>query len=566
MREAALFLCLIIPFAFSGCKKDSSPGASSSKIVLSQWGGPKTLNPIVENETSSSGVVNMIFNGLTTTDGQTGFPKPDLAESWTHDPSGLVWTFKLRAGLKFNDGTPLTSDDVVFTWTKLVYDTAVRCAMRDILLVDGKLPEVKALDPLTVQFKLLKPYAPFVASVGGIPILSKKRLEGHTGNAFNAAYGISTPPDSLVGAGAYKMAAFVPGQRIVFVRNPYYWKKDAAGKAMPYIDTVVYEIVQGQEAELLKFKTGESDAMETVSPRDFPVLKPLEKNSGFALYKLGPTFNQIFVVFNQNDGRDSSGKPFVDPAKLSWFRDVAFRRAVSFAIDRKAIRDIAWNGLGIDASGPFSPSMGYYFNRKLPPLTQNLDSARSVLKAAGYSWNAQGSLLDPKGHPVVFNLVTNAENKVRIDIAGLVRKDLEKIGMKVNFTQLEFNSIISMTDNNFHWDAILLGLTGGGSDPHFGANVWVSSGRTHMWYPRQKKPSTAWEAELDQLVSQGVVTLDTAARKKIYDRIQEIVRIQQPFVYLGYQEAIGAVRTRIKNLHPTMLGGVLNNFDTLQVR
>lgn len=566
MRNVLLAACGLSLLALSGCREGSTNAASGNRIVLAQWGGPKTLNPIVENESSSSAVAGLLFAGLTSTDGTTGFPKPELAQSWTTDSAGLVWTFKLRPGLKFNDGSPLTSQDVVFTWTKLVYDTAVRCAMRDILKTDGKLPEVKALDSVTVVFTLPKPFAPFAQSVGGVPVLSKKRLEAKTGEGFNAAYGISTPPDSLVGAGAYRMASFAAGSRIVFVRNSHYWKKDAAGQPMPYIDTVIYEIVQGQEAELLKFKTGEIDAMESVSPRDFPVLKPLEASNGFKLHKLGPTFKNLYVVFNQNTGKDSTGKPFVDPVKSAWFRDVAFRRAVSFAIDRKAIRDIAWNGLGVDANGPFSPSVGYYHNKALPPLVRNLDSAKAGLKAAGWTWDEKGALKDPKGNPVTFNLITNAENKVRVDIAGLVRKDLEALGMKVNFTQLEFNSVVSMMDDGFNWDAILLGLSGGGSDPHFGANVWISSGRTHMWFPRQKKPATAWEAELDALVDKGVTTIDTAGRKKVYDRLQAIVREQQPFVYLGHEEAIGAVKDRFDNLRPTMLGGVLNGFDSLRVR
>ncbi len=161
MRNLVLLAGCAGLLGLAGCQ--SSSGNAGNRIVLCQLGDPKTLNPIVENETSSSAVTGLIFNGLTTTDGETGFPKPDLAESWTHDAAGLVWTFKLRPGLKFNDGSRLTSEDVVFTWTKIVYDTAVRCAMRDILKVNGRLPEVKALDSLTVQFKLMQPYAPFAA-------------------------------------------------------------------------------------------------------------------------------------------------------------------------------------------------------------------------------------------------------------------------------------------------------------------------------------------------------------------------------------------------------------------
>lgn len=537
-------------------------GKAGGRLVLSSWGGPKTFNPIVENESSSSQFTGLIHAGLTETDAHTGLPKPLLAESWSVDSSGKVYVFKLRSGLRFNDGSPLRASDVVFTWNKLAFDTAVQCAMRDILRTGGKLPEVTALDSLTVEFRLPGVFGPFVAAAGGLPVLSEKRLSGKTGFAFNAAYGIDTPPDSLVGAGPFKLARYEAGSRGVFVRNPYWFRKDASGNALPYLDTVLMTIVQDQKAEVLKFKAGELDQMD-VTPQDFPVLKPLEAEGGFAIRKLGPTLNQSFVCFNQNPGRSKDGKPYVDPAKLSWFTDVHFRRAASWAIDRKAIRDIVWNGLGTDANGPQSPSTGYWWNATLPPLVQNLDSAASELQAGGYAKGADGKLRDAKGNVVKFTLLTNAENQSRIDIAGLIRKDLEKLGIEVVFVQVEFNALVSRLDASYDWDAILLGLSGGGTDPHFGANVWVSSGRTHQWYPRQPKPATPWEAQLDSLVEAGVGTADTAARKRAYDRLQAVVREQQPFVYLGHPVAMTAFRNGFGNVDPTPLGGALHNIDRI---
>ena len=540
-------------------------GVHGGMLVLSSWGGPKTFNPIVENESSSSQFTGLVHAGLTELDARTGLPKPQLAERWTVDSTGRVYTFTLRPGLRFNDGSPLRASDVVFTWTKLAFDTAVQCAMRDILRTDGKLPEVRALDSLTVEFRLPGIFGPFIAAAGGLPILSEARLSGKTGFGFNSVYGIDTPPDSLVGAGPFKLARYEAGSRGVFVRNPYWFRKDAAGNALPYLDTVLMTIVQDQKAEVLKFKAGEIDQMD-LTPQDFPVLKPLEAEGGFTIRKLGPTLNSSFICFNQNPGKSKDGKPYLDPTKLSWFTDVHFRRAVSWAIDRKAIRDIVWNGLGADPNGPQSPSTGYWWNAKLPPLVRNLDSAASELKAGGYVKGADGKLRDGKGNVVKFTLLTNAENQARIDIAGLVRKDLEKLGIDVVFVQVEFNALVSRLDASYDWDAILLGLTGGGSDPHFGANVWVSSGRTHQWYPRQSKPATTWEAELDSLVGAGVGTADTAARKRAYDRLQEVVREQQPFVYLGHPEAMTAFRNRFGNVMPTPLGGALHNIDRIFVR
>jgi peptide/nickel transport system substrate-binding protein len=370
--------------------------------------------------------------------------------------------------------------------------------------------------------------------------------------------------DSLVGTGPFKLAKYEGGSRGVFVRNPFFWKKDSAGQNLPYLDTILITVVQDQKAEVLKFKAGEIDELD-VKPQDFPVIKPLEAEGKFTVRKLGPTLAQLFLIFNQNMDKNPQGKPYVDPTKLSWFRDVHFRRAVSWAIDRKAIRDIVWNGLGSDANGPFPPSSGYWWNSTLPKLVRNLDSAKAELAAGGYTKGSDGKLRDAKGNAVKFTLLTNAENQSRIETAGLVRKDLDSLGIEVVFTQVEFNALVSRLDASFDWDVVMLGLTGG-SEPHFGANVWLSSGRTHQWYPRQKSPSTVWEKELDSLVSAGVRTADTAARKRAYDRLQEVVRDQQPLVYLGHPEYMTAVRDRFGNVDPTPLGGALHDIELIFVK
>jgi len=196
---------------------------------------------------------------------------------------------------------------------------------------------------------------------------------------------------------------------------------------------------------------------------------------------------------------------------------------------------------------------------------RNLDSAKAELAIGGYAKGSDGKLRDAKGNPVKFTLLTNAENQSRIETAGLVRKDLDSLGIEVVFTQVEFNALVSRMDATFDWDVILLGLTGS-SEPHFGANVWISSGRTHEWYPRQKSPSTPWERELDSLVSAGVRTADTAVRKRAYDRLQAVVREEQPFVYLGHPEYMTAVRNRFGNVDPTPLGGALHDIELIFVK
>jgi peptide/nickel transport system substrate-binding protein len=172
---------------------------------------------------------------------------------------------------------------------------------------------------------------------------------------------------------------------------------------------------------------------------------------------------------------------------------------------------------------------------------------------------------DREGHPVEFVLITNAGNTQRERIAEMARKDLEVIGFKVHFTFLEFNVLVDKLDVSFDWDACILGLTGG-IEPHFGKNVWYSSGHLHMWYPKEPAPATPWEARIDQIFDQAVQELDEARRKVLYDEWQRIVADELPFVYTVVPMRLAAVRNKFANLHPTAYGGVLWNLEELYLK
>ena len=173
---------------------------------------------------------------------------------------------------------------------------------------------------------------------------------------------------------------------------------------------------------------------------------------------------------------------------------------------------------------------------------------------------------DKNGKMLEFTFVTNSGNVVRQRIAEIIRKDLETLGCKVHFQQLEFNSLIQkMSNPPYGWDVILLRLTGG-VEPHFGKNVWHSSGTLHMWYPKQKKPATPWEAEIDSLFDLGVKVVDTEKRKVIYDRWQTIVAEELPMIYTVLPERILCITNKFGNLNPSLNGGLLHNLEYLYVK
>ena len=176
-----------------------------------------------------------------------------------------------------------------------------------------------------------------------------------------------------------------------------------------------------------------------------------------------------------------------------------------------------------------------------------------------------GYLEDAQGHRVEFNLYTNAENPDRVKICEMIKKDLEKIGIKINFLPLEFNNIVSKLVANYDWEAILIGFTGG-IEPHFGSNVWLSSGHLHAWYPKQKKPATEWEKEIDEIFIKGVQILDKKQRKKLYDKWQKIASEELPLIYTVLSESMFAIRNKFGNLKPTPYGGAFHNIEEIYIK
>jgi len=537
-------------------------GRYGGRIIFSTISPPKSFNPITAGETSTTQFTANIFEGLTRTDAWTYEPEPLLATSWEHDESGLVWTVKLREGVQWNDGQPFTADDVVFTYMDVIYFPDITTSTRDIITIDGKQWQVSKVDDFTVRFELPVKCAIFDLLIA-TEIIPKHKYEPMIrAGTFDSAMGADSKPEDIVGTGPFMLGSYETGQKVVLRRNPLYWRRDAEGNRLPYLDEIVYLVVQDQNADFLRFKNGETDAT-TIRGEDFPILKPLEREGNFKIYQLGPAYGSQFVVFNMNPGTSAGGKPYVTPHKRRWFSDVRFRQAVAYAIDRQTIIDSVMNGLGYPQYGPGTSAMGYFYNPDVKTYDHNLDKARSLLRDMDLiDRDDDGVLEDAEGHKVEFTLMTNAENNQRTAIAEIVRKDLERLGMKANLRAIEFNALVTRLDKTFDWEAILLGLTGG-PEPHWGANVWKSSGRIHMWYPYQKSPATPWEARIDEIFTQGFQELDRAKRKKLYDEWQAIVAEQQPYVYTAVTERLTALRSKFGNIFPAPIGGVLHNTEEI---
>lgn len=597
MRIISVALVVIVQIAiFSGCQKGApenriqketdavsginyaalqekaaafvpSIGKSGGEIVLSTFSDPKSFNPITSTENTTTEFTSYIFEGLVKANGVTLLPEPNMADTWSVSDDGLVWNFHLRSGVRWSDSVPFSAYDVEFTFNDLIYNPAIKPnSSRDIFLVDGKKIDVKAIDSSNVRFTLPFPYAPFLRTMSQEILPRHKYSKIVKSGKFTTTLGIQTNPATIVGTGPFLLDSYVSSQKVVFKRNPLYWKTDSAGNKLPYLDRVVYTIVADQNAELLQFKRGEVDYL-MAKGEDFPGLKKDEQAGTYTVYRLGPATGSNFLFFNMNTEHDQSGKPYVDKVKLSWFTNANFRRAVAHALDKQNMIRIVMNGLGYPQWSPMTPSEGFFYNDKTTQYSYDMQKAKEILANEGFSdKNGDGFIDDKDGNTVEFSFVTNSGNNVRGKIAEIIRKDLEALGMKIHYQQLEFNSLVQKIDNPpYEWDAILMGLTGG-VEPHFGKNVWHSSGGLHMWFPRQQKPATDWERKIDSLFDIGVKEVDTEKRKIIYDQWQQIVSDQLPMIYTVLPERILCISNKFGNLNPSLNRGLLHNLEYIYIK
>ncbi|NPA32756.1 MAG: ABC transporter substrate-binding protein, partial [Aquificae bacterium] len=509
---------------------------------------PKTLNPALAMETTSTAVLSDVFSGLTRLNIRTMRPEGELAERWEVTEDGRVWTFYLREGVRWHDGKPLTADDVVFTFRDVYMNDEIPTSVGDILKVGGKKIEVEKVDERTVRFRLPQPFAPFLSALSA-EILPKHKLEEHLKRGtFSTAWNVNTPPSEIVGTGPYRLTQYVKGQRVVYEKNPFYYERDQEGRRLPYIQKKVGIIVPDPETALLKFVHGEIDYI-SVRAQDILFLARL-KEKDFVVYDLGATPSTTFLVFNQNPNAK------IPKHKVKWFRNRLFRVAISHAIDRESIVRLVYNGLAQPLYTPVTPAnRPYYDEDYYPKFSYDPQKAKKILESIGFKdRDGDGWLEDEEGKELSFVLITNAGNKERELMGAMIKEDLKRIGIKVHFQPIDFNTLVSrLTSPPYEWEAVIIGLTGT-VDPHFGRNVWHSSGSLHMWYPRQKEPSTEWERKVDELFDRGATELNYEKRVRIYKEAFRIITEQQPMIFIAVPKSMVAVRKRLKNVFPTVWG------------
>jgi peptide/nickel transport system substrate-binding protein len=531
-------------------RSGSEVGRHGGRLVFALRSEPKTLNPVTSLDADSRDVVGRLTANLVAIDRHTQKTVPALARSWTVSADGRRYTLELRRGVRFSDGQAFDADDVVFSFACYL-DERNHSPQRDLLIVGGKPIVARKLGPHRVSIEMEQPYAVAERLFDGLAMLPEHRLgAAQRDGRLAEAWGLGTPPAELAGLGPFRLKSYVPGQRVVLERNPHYWKVDAAGGRLPYLDELVFLIVPTEDADVIRFQAGDTDLITRVSAENFALLER-DAPERRRLQDLGPGLDYNFLFFNLNEL--GPGRLDALARKQAWFKQTAFRQAVSAALDRPGMVRLAFQGRATALGTHVTPGNKLWVNQALAAPARSLARARALLAGAGFTWDAEGTLLDATRTPVEFTIVTNAGNAARVKLATVAEDDLRQLGMRARLVPIENRSLIDRVFQSHDYDAAVMALRSGDVDPNSEMNVWLSRGPTHLWRLGQPEPATPWEREIDDLMRRQLVTLDPRERKRLYDRVQELVAVNLPIIPLVSPNVLVGARSGLGNLRPAIL-------------
>ena len=521
MKARRLFFLVLVV----GIVCDTAIAQDRNQLRICLGAQPKTFNPLLVADEASETIRYLTGGVLVRLNRKSQQLEPELATSWRVNRTGNAISFTLREGVRFSDGSPFSAGDVAFTVGQLM-DPALHSPTGDSFRSgEGKVTtRSEGRNRITITFPA--------------PVVGVDKLFDQV-----AILSASSKHREMAVLGPYYVAENKAGAYVLLKRNPNYWKRDLAGRQLPYIDSIRLDIQQNRDIEMLRLVRGEIDFINSLNAEFFDKLKSSAPQMAF---DAGVSLDSEEMWFNQ-----VASAPLPDYKKV-WFASTRFRHAVSWSIRRDDLARVVFRGHAQPAVSFISPANKFWFKQGLRPHSFDLKGALDLLAQDGFRLQ-NGVLRDGGGHAVEFSLITNAGNKDRERMAAMIQQDLSAIGIRLNVVTLDFSSLIERITRTFNYEACLLGLVNDELDPNAQMNIWLSSAENHQWNPSQKSPATAWEAEIDRLMRLQAGTLDIHKRKQAVDRVQQIVREQEPFIYLVNKNALSGVSTHVHHAEPVVL-------------
>jgi peptide/nickel transport system substrate-binding protein len=520
----------------------------------------RSFNRIAQPEIATEYFSMLTLGKLVRVNRATQEVEPWLAEKWDVSADQRTFTLTLREGVAWSDGAPFTSADVLFSFAA-AYHPATKSALAGTLTLGGQPLKVTAPTPRTVVVEYPAVFGPGVRLLDNVPIMPRHKLVASlSAGTFAQAWAANTPPSELASIGPFVLKQYQPGERLIYERNPNYWRKDGDGVQLPYVDRLTFEIVPA-DAEIVRLQSGELDFLQdTVQPSDLETLRPLEREGRLHIQELGVTPNADAFVFNLRPEKWSA-----DP-RGSWFARKEFRQALSHAVDREAFADTVFLGAAVPIHGPITPGNARWFWPSIPRYEHSVDKANALLKSIGLSNRDDDEWLeDEHGNEARFSALVFSTNLAMQRGAAVLKDDFRKVGVQLDVVVLETNTVRTRVVAG-DFDAAFVGFIAD-FDPAMSNDFWLSSGGAHFWNVRQKAPATDWERQIDELMVKQTATADEAERKRLFIEVQKVFAENLPALYFAAPRVFVATSSRLVHPQPALIRPQLTwTADTIAVK
>jgi len=533
------------------------PGTVGGSLTLPLGSAPPTFLYYAQIDNSTQTLTGQVFDSLVEFNLETYELEPALAESWEVSEDGTVYTFHLREGVTWHDGTPFTSADVVFTYENIIANPEARAgdAAQFTFTVDGEPRQVtfEAPDERTVVMTLPAPSAAFLLQQR-FPIMPKHKLlpfsveGGAAPGDINNAWPTDVDLSEVVGTGPFMYQSYTPGQLVVLRRNPNYWKQDVNGTQLPYVEELRFLVVQGTEAQTAQFLAGNLDQLN-ISGAQFPNFKDLElQGSGFKVVVSDALFGSPpHIAFN-----------FDDPTFGELFSNHEFRRAMEFAVNRQRVIDDVYNGLATLPGTPTAPANAQFYEDTTGLFNMfDLEAAAAALDALGVvDSDGDGIRNMPNGGPnLQFGLTYASDSQTFTDIATIIQNDFGQIGVRVDLVAVQ-NAALLSTGLAGDYQSIIVAL-GNQPDPELRKPIWQPGGSLYYWH-RSTQPAEPggqpnfdamfdWERRIYEIFDQGTVMVDQEARAELYREWQRLNAEYAPVIMIAKPTNVAAVWDHVGN-------------------
>ena len=521
---------------------DAGRSAVGGSLVGTLRTEPATFNRFTGTTFPTHVIAALTQGRLVRINNATQELEPWLAERWTLSSDQRTYTLQLRKGARFSDGEPFTADDVVFSFAA-AYDAKTASPLGDSLRVAGKRLEVRAISASEVALTFPKPYGPGLRLLDNLPIYPEHRLAAALrAGTFGTAWGPQTPPAEMPGLGAFVLTKYDPGQRLTFTRNPHYWRRDAAGRQLPYLDRLTLELVPDQNAELLRLQAGQVDLLQSeLRAEDYLPLKREADAGRLRVIDVGASLDPCLLWFNLTAK---------NPAR-AWLRRAEFRRALSHAVDRDAFIRTVYLGAATPSWGIVSPANRTWFSAAAERPAYDLDRARALLASLGVADRRTTAQLEPASGAPAFTLLVQKGNAGSEKGAAFLREAFARVGVHMDVVALDLGAMHERWSNG-DYDAVYHSLGFTDTDPAGNLDFWLSSGSTHLWHPKQAQPGSEWEAQIDAVMLKQAASLDIPERQRLFADVQRTVAENLPAISFATPHVFVATSARVTSVRPAV--------------